>query len=50
MGDTRGGDTMPAVRPDEDGGWRELNRLDLRGERTAEHPFDEVLYPLFKVA
>src|SRR5688500_5792082 len=26
MGDTRGGDTMPAVRPDEDGGWRDENR------------------------
>ena len=29
---------------------RELHRLDLRGEGTAEHPLDEVLYALLKVS
>ncbi len=28
----------------------DLDRLDLRGERTAERPFDEVLYPLLQVS
>ena len=29
---------------------RDLDRLHLRGEGTAEDPFDEVLDPLLKVA